>query len=208
MEGNIPSPNFSQSNSDFLSFSSTPIRGGNFKPKWGKKNRQDNWTRFGNSQNEFGPGYSTSNNSFSSGGSYQHSRGRGGWNRGGRGSEHRGYQGYNRGYNTRGFNNSWGGRHSDSSPGGYGNKEEGYFHPSMLRDPWEELKREMENQNKREQQSEWDISSISVEGENKILSDSLIPQVGDTLCARNEHIEDTDIDNLDVVVEESVDKED
>jgi hypothetical protein len=27
--------------------SSTPIQGKNFKPKWGKKNRQDNWNRFG-----------------------------------------------------------------------------------------------------------------------------------------------------------------
>ena len=53
MSEDIPSPNFSNNdNSGFLQFSSTPVEGGggggrNFKPKWGKRNRQDNWNRFG-----------------------------------------------------------------------------------------------------------------------------------------------------------------
>eukprot|EP00092_Neocalanus_flemingeri_P051895 GFUD01060481.1.p1 GENE.GFUD01060481.1~~GFUD01060481.1.p1 ORF type:complete len:231 (+),score=84.07 GFUD01060481.1:67-759(+) len=207
--GNLPSPNFS--NSEFLAFSSTPIAEKNFKPKWGKKNRNENWKRFGNSLNEGEGG--TTPSSYSSGnqyqqqggnhyqqhgGNYQQSGGR--WNRGGAVGGHRGRGGYRghdgRGYSRGGQNQSRGGQNQWSSgSGGYGNinKEEGYFHPSMLRDPWEELEREMgQTKQNLSEQSDWDVS-LTVGGDRgKVLSESLIPQVGDTLCERNGDMEAPD----------------
>merc|ERR1711915_281131 len=62
-----------------------------------------------------------------------------------------------------------------------------YFHPSMLKDPWEELEREL-GYLKRDvtDHSEWDESLLCNPKSDKELSDSLIPQVGDTFCERNE----------------------
>jgi len=69
--GSLPSPNFDakDTNTGFIPFSSTPVHGSNFKPKFGKKNRVDNWTRFGRSEglegshNSRSPGYRSHNNS-------------------------------------------------------------------------------------------------------------------------------------------------
>eukprot|EP00092_Neocalanus_flemingeri_P051894 GFUD01060480.1.p1 GENE.GFUD01060480.1~~GFUD01060480.1.p1 ORF type:complete len:232 (+),score=83.88 GFUD01060480.1:67-762(+) len=219
--GNLPSPNFS--NSEFLAFSSTPIAEKNFKPKWGKKNRNENWKRFGNSLNEGGGGstvstpssYSSGNQYQQQGGNYQQSGGR--WNRGGA-VGHRGRGGYRghdgRGYSRGGQNQSRGGQNQWSSgSGGYGNinKEEGYFHPSMLRDPWEELEREMgQTKQNLSEQSDWDVS-LTVGGDRgKVLSDSLIPQVGDTLCERNGDMERSvdEAPDTDTVLKEDADNSD
>merc|ERR1711915_477314 len=68
-----------------------------------------------------------------------------------------------------------------------------YFHPSMLKDPWEELERELGYQ-KRDitDHSDWDESLLRDSKIDKELSDSLIPQVGDTLCERNEALGKSD----------------
>ena len=189
MEEHFPSPNFSNPNTEFLAFSSTPIPGANFQPKWGKKNRQENWKRFGQSVSEGGYG------SGSHHGGYHpyHKQGGGRWNRGGghraRGSRgQRGYSGgdYNRGEQSQG----WGEHYQNS--GGHnrsGNKEEGYFHPAMMRDPWEEMERELEQLTGMAEQKDWD-SSLTVEGAmRRELSDSLIPQVEDSLCQRNAELD-------------------
>eukprot|EP00092_Neocalanus_flemingeri_P007127 GFUD01007699.1.p1 GENE.GFUD01007699.1~~GFUD01007699.1.p1 ORF type:complete len:222 (+),score=82.48 GFUD01007699.1:50-715(+) len=211
MEGNLPSPNFSNSTSDFLPFSSTPIAEKNFKPKWGKKNRNENWKRFGSSLTEENGGstphsVSSSNHYQQHGGNDYQQRG-GSWNRGG-GGGHRGRGGY-RGYNRGGQNQSWGGQNQcRSGSGGNGNtkKDDGYFHPSMLRDPWEELEREMGQMKQNlSEQSDWDVS-LPVGGDRgKVLSDSLIPQVGDTLCERNGDMERSEDEAPDTRLEEDAD---
>ena len=223
MDDNLPSPDFSKSSTGFLGFSSTPVTEKQFKPKWGKKNRQDNWNRFGQS---LGDEERNSGGNFNNPGThpYQHNnqhRGGGRWNSGGFRGGFRGSYGYNNGgggeggyrgggggfrggggrYNSwggsRGMNNSWQGQNrNQSSPGGNGGQEgNGYFHPSMLRDPWEELEREQGNlqQSQAHQQSDYDDTLDESGAENhRVLSDSMIPQVGDTLCERNGQLDTTE----------------
>ena len=80
----------------------------------------------------------------------------------------------------------------------------------MLRDPWEELDREMGQQkhNLSEEQSDWDVSLNVGENSGKMLSDSLIPQVGDTLCERNGDLDRSEDDDTEAGVEEVDDKKD
>lgn len=62
--------------------------------------------------------------------------------------------------------------------------ESGYFHPSMLEDPWADLNRVQSNK---------DLSSVTTSSsgtlDNAMMSDSMIPQVGDTLLERNQDIQ-------------------
>ena len=202
MEGNLPSPNFSQGSNDFLQFSSTPIEGKNFKPKWGKKNRQDNWNRFGNSFHQEGE---TGDSPVSHG--HGHYRGRGGvgWNGRGRGHHGGGWQGggyHNRGGGRgggRGFNNSWHGgggggrgRFNNSFNQNRSHKAqdsgEGYFHPAMLEDPWAELESYgCDGGGSQEDSHHWDVPSQP----GGPMSESMIAQVGDTLNDRNEKLLET-----------------
>ena len=64
-----------------------------------------------------------------------------------------------------------------------------------MRDPWEELEREMGylNQNQ-SHQSDFDDSVNIQNNSERMLSDSLIPQVGDTLCERNAQLDRTETD--------------
>ena len=191
----LPSPNFGD-NQGFLQFSSTPIEGNNFKPKWGKRNRQDNWNRFGNSFNQgespvsHGQGYNRG------GGGWQGHRGRG-W-RGGHGGRG-GFRGHGGGGGGGGFNNSW---HGGQGGGGNGfnnsnygqnqsynqnqshhqhdNNSQGYFHPAMLEDPWAELEKYYNGDTKTTDKT-WNTAS-----QENSMSESMIAQVGDTLLERNE----------------------
>ena len=214
MENNIPSPNFDQGSNEFLQFSSTPIEGKNFKPKWGKKNRQDNWNRFGNSfQQEGGTGESP----VSHGHGHYRGRGGGGWNGRGRGHHGGGWQGGGYqprgGRGGRGFNNSW---HGGGGGGGRFNNSynqnrshnsqdngEGYFHPAMLEDPWAELEAyDYDDGGGGHGDSHWEVPS-----QGGPMSESMIAQVGDTLNDRNEKLLETteNEDITKVVVEDSKD---
>ena len=213
MEGEIPSPNFSQESSGFLQFSSTPNEGKSFKPKWGKKNRQDNWNRFGQSVNQDNSynGQSPATPLHSSGRGWQGQGG--GWRgggqqyRGGRGGGGRGGGGYHRGRGEGGFNNSWhsggGGGYTNSRGRGWGNSPqhrglgqrqsrqqesgEGWFPPGMLEDPWAEL----ENASHFSQEDTGRCWEESVGNDKEEpMSESMIAQVGDTLCERNERLLD------------------
>ena len=104
------------------------------------------------------------------------------------------------------MNNSWQGQNRNQfspGPGGNGDQEGvGYFHPSMLRDPWEELEREQGNlQQSQTQQSNYNdtLDESDVE-HDRVLSDSMIPQVGDTLCERNGRL-DTSCDTTEDLTE-------
>ena len=217
MEGEIPSPNFSQGNSGFLQFSSTPNEGKNFKPKWGKKNRQDNWNRFGQSvsqDNSYG-GQSPVTPMHSRGGWQAQGYGRGGGgyrghqhhNRGGRGGgggyHHRGRGGG--GYDNSmhsgggGYNNSRGRGNNHHHQGQHQDSGEGWFHPGMLEDPWAELERAREHEQYEHEDpgqawphNAWEVTT-ETEKEEQQMSESMIAQVGDTLCERNERLlEDTE----------------
>jgi len=237
MDGSsLPSPNFSSPNGggsqDFLGFSSTPIPGKNFKPKWGKKNRNQNWNRFGSmNDQEAGQNHQNSphhqntphhqnmphhlNNQYQNSNSprppyqnsprpqYQNSphhrghfhmrgtprqytpspRGRGSYQNtpnGGRGS-----------YGGRGsFNNSpytsgRGGAQNSSNDCG------GYFSPAMLRNPWADLEWARDRKKENEGSVAGEGGSEDNNGENEentVMSDSMIPQVGESLLERNEEI--------------------
>lgn len=221
-EGNIPSPNFNQGNSDFLQFSSTPIEGKNFKPKWGKRNRQDNWNRFG--QHTSGPGESP----------VSHGHQRGGWQAGGRGGGWRGGHqfrggGGRGGFRGRGgnFNNSWHGgsnhnqsqnrsfNHNNSFQQGYQNQDnsEGYFHPGMLEDPWAELEKKYNGAGNIDASysGNWEDWESNHE-QHSSMSESLIAQVGDTLNERNEKLlddtESKEVDNSETLTTEGGNSED
>ena len=60
----------------------------------------------------------------------------------------------------------------------------------MLRDPWQELEREIgQLKQNTSEHSDWD-DSITVKDETeRAMSDSLIPQVGDTLLERNANLD-------------------
>ena len=170
MAAPLPNP-LSDDTPDFLAFSasstSTP-RQERFKPKRGKQNRQDNWRQFGrfeDRQHQSQP--NTPQNS-----SYFYSS-TPNWTQSPRGW--RGSPGGFRG-SPGGFRGSPGGfrgqRGNHFTPQGHFNQRRGsgrpnhhqqngsYFHPSMIEDPWKDL---MPTENQ--------------------LSDSLQPQVGDSIIA-------------------------
>ena len=213
MDGGIPSPNFPQDNPGFLQFSSTPNEGKNFKPKWGKRNRQDNWNRFGQSvsqENSYGVqspvtpmhsrgGWQAQGYGRGGGGyrGHQHRGGRGG----GGGYHHRGRGGggYNNSMHTGGYNNSRGRGNNTHQQGHHQDSGEGWFHPGMLEDPWAELERareyeqfEQEDPGQAWPHNSWEVTT-ETEREEQQMSESMIAQVGDTLCERNERLlEDTE----------------
>ena len=217
--GNIPSPNFSQDNSGFLQFSSTPIEGKNFKPKWGKRNRQDNWNRFGNqNQSQEGESPVTPSGPHRGGWRGHGGGGGGGWRGGGRGGG--GGGGYYRGRGGGGFNNSWqgggggrggGGRwnnsphhHNQSRGGGHHQQQQqdgGWFHPGMLEDPWAELEAGPEDTvggYSYNGHGGWEEAG-SFSGPGGAMSESMIAQVGDTLGERHERL----LDNTEAETETS-----
>ena len=179
MAAPLPNPLSDSDTPDFLAFSaastSTP-RQERFKPKRGKQNRQDNWRQFGRfedrSQNRSQP--STPQNSsyfYSSTPNWTQSPSPRGWPGGFRGSPG-GFRGSPGGFRGQpgGFR---GQRGNHFSPQGHFNQRRGgrpnhhqqnssgsYFHPSMIEDPWKDL----------------------MPAENQ-LSDSLQPQVGDSIIA-------------------------
>jgi len=205
MSDKLPNPLSSggsgSSSSDFLAFStsttSTP-RQDKFKPQRGKANRQANWQRFGQfergggngnrarfnspqpnrgSQNNSPHFYSTPN--WTEGPSQRGWRGSPGNFRGGSGGRGgftpRGDFGGRGGFTPRGDS---GGRGS-FTPRGHGggrqnrgnnsNNSGSYFHPSMLEDPWASLYQ-------RDKYEHGDDVNADTS-----LSDSLMPQVGDSI---------------------------
>lgn len=84
--------------------------------------------------------------------------------------------------------NEWRGnnreRYSRSSDSGTG-----YFHPSMLEDPWADLRRNKQSISTfSSSTSSSKIASSSSEILHESMSDSMIPQVGDTIFERNEDL--------------------
>ena len=175
---------------DFIAFSSNSTPGDRFVPKRGKKNRQDNWRRFGNFENQQqqnyysprgrgGMGYPGSSEYFSQNLreiqchfahflSDYHSTPN--WShqnpfRGQHwnlGGTPRGGRGGNRGFTPRGNFRGRGGHQNDQN--------RSYFHPSMLEDPWANLVKKNDLN-----------ESIASEEHNQSLSDSLRPQFGDSM---------------------------
>jgi hypothetical protein len=119
-------------------------------------------------------------------------QGWGGQNRG-RGGQNQGWGGQNQGWGQQ--NQEFGGQNQWSSGNSFNrnNANDGYFNPSMLRDPWEELEREIgQLKQNMSEHSDWD-DSITVKDETeRAMSDSLIPQVGDTLLERNANLDRSD----------------
>ena len=231
-DGNIPSPNFSQqdSSSGFLGFSSTPAEGKHFKPKWGKRNRQDNWNRFGQSQAE-SESTNFSGHRGRGGGWRGGGGGGGGWRGGGGGGRWNGRGGGWRGGGGRGFNNSWQGgqqeqsynrsyqRHGQGQGGWQGHNSgssEGYFHPGMLEDPWAELEQSYgygDSQGGDFQDDSVTDSLAAHQGEEEteqkdVMSESMIVQVGDSLCERNDKILDSTADSIEAEGEDKSENED
>ncbi|XP_023349319.1 uncharacterized protein LOC111718059 [Eurytemora carolleeae] len=144
----LPSPNFDKKPEGFIQFSSTPVHGNPFKPKWGKKNRQDNWTRFGKSENHEinnsrSPGWSqeagspNQNHGNQNQGYGNQNQGYGNQNQG-YGNQNQGYGNQNRGYGNHGTNQSYGNlssgnegfRHNSPRGGGFGSPCRGGSSPS------------------------------------------------------------------------------
>ena len=158
MSAPLPNP-LSDDTPDFLAFSaaSTP-RQEHFKPKRGKVNRQDNWRQFGRFENR--QQNSPQNSSYFYPSPQNWSPSPRGW---------RGSPGSFRGQNRSGrfaahgnFHQREGrgrGQHQRGHHRGHHNLENSYFHPSMLEDPWKDLRSKSQNTS---------------------LSDSLKPQVGDS----------------------------
>lgn len=248
--GNIPSPDFDAKPSGFLQFSSTPVGGKQFKPKFGKKNRQDNWKRFGQNQREengesrspgyrnpqeFGqsPGGMGTPPPWSNGqtGGFGSPRGNFGTPRGNFGTPHRGYNGSPRGnFGTpRGNYGSPRGGNFGGPRGNYGNfdngtpnrgeagfrgasnrnnsfrggsnnsnSNNGLFHPSMIEDPWRQLESQRSGRSNSSYSTTQGSNSTlnSTQGSNStnsLVSDSMIPQVGDSLVFRNNALNDSQI---------------
>ena len=200
MEEKLPSPNVPDSG--FLGFTSTPVTENHFIPKRGKKNRNDNWSRFGQYIN--GEAYKNeSNEPYSNnprGGSFNRVRGGFRHSRGYNSNSGRG-RNQGRGHPYQQWtpqNHHWNNEHhhyqaNSYNKGSYDNSG-GYFHPSMLRDPWEHLEKNFRHNHQNKDNPSPPLSSIdsdfscSQESQinEKILSDSMIPQVDDTLCERYE----------------------
>lgn len=265
MEGSLPSPNFTGSNDaqnpDFLGFSSTPIPGKDFKPKWGKKNRNQNWKGFGsyNEGEEAHQGGGGNQNNFRGNpnhqGQFQNSpnhrgqyhgspqirgsphqftpRGRGAnYHNGGRGSYQNSPNGGRGGFQNSpngsrgGFQNSpnggrgnylnspSGGRgcfqNSGRGGGGYQNSpngnQGGYFNPAMLRNPWADL--EWARDHKNQGNPTGDGETVEEENhQNDVMSDSMIPQVGESLLERNNDITNVE-DDLEEINDEAINEGD
>eukprot|EP00095_Tigriopus_kingsejongensis_P008637 maker-scaffold426_size175065-snap-gene-0.29 protein:Tk08637 transcript:maker-scaffold426_size175065-snap-gene-0.29-mRNA-1 annotation:"m-phase-specific plk1-interacting" len=165
---------------DFLAFSaSTPVSSpGNpqrgSKPRFGRNQRQNNWQRFDDYQNyQQQPGNASPHmgygrgNSRGGGPNQRFQRGSGNsprFQRGGQTSPQ--WRGNDR---RRGRDN-----HPRGSRGGQrgGNQDsQSFFHPSMLEDPWARF----------EQCSNASSADVSMPS----MSDSMIPQVGDSFFERN-----------------------
>lgn len=175
---------------DYIGFSasSTP-REDKFQPKRGKQNRQDNWRRFGAFEQQrqqrggggmlpVQGGYSPQTSNFANStpnwsqqgqwnGSPYRGRGSGGFTPRGRGGGNFTPRGRGGNFTPRGRDGGFSPRGNFTPRGGRGgghqdNSNRSYFHPSMLEDPWSQLM----NKNNSANQS---------------LSDSLKPQLGDSM---------------------------
>jgi len=207
----------------FLAFSSSTPRGSpsgggprGFRPKWGKANRQDNWRRFGqyNDQEQQRMNMSAPNEMMSplpGGRGFGHRGFRGSPHqqfspnfRGGRGNSpnfrggfrgrgggpppppfmmqgHPGFRGHSpnyRGGRPGGGHRGRGGGRFDQTSESDG---QGYFHPSMLEDPWARL----EQQRASTSFTRPEKATNDGEEAGKQLSDSMIPQVGESFFERN-----------------------
>jgi len=238
MEGELPSPNFGHDRAyanggdgDYMGFSSTPIRGKNFKPKWGKKNRQDNWNRFGqhnqsqdyhmnnsfnDSQSDSSFSHHQNDNSFKNNQNYSHNRS---WNSSNGSSRNNSYAHHPQSYQSNSFNqdSSYEGSPHNGGRRGRGDnytpaynpghveggdsytptpKSKGYFHRNMLTDPWAELEQEMGLRSGfSEERTSFSSPGWTPRNCDRTFSDSMLPQVGDSLRERIESKVEDDIGN-------------
>lgn len=137
-------------------------------------------------------------------------RGRGNFHNGGRGSYQNSPNGGRGGYQSGPYGGRGGYQNSpNGGRGGYQNSpngnQGGYFNPSMLRNPWADLEwaREHKNQGNNGAGGEGgNVEESEGNGDeenhpNDVMSDSMIPQVGESLLERN-----NDITNVEDDVEE------
>ncbi len=175
MGDQLPNP-MANSPGDFIGFSSSPghNREDRFQPRRGKRNRQDNWQRFGQfEQGQRGHFYSPRGRGGHGGAQnspYFHSTPN--WTQD-RHQSHGRWRGNNQQRDRRNQHQNY-------------QKSASYFHPSMLEDPWANLGK---NSSKFSESSK---NSFSV---NDSLSDSLRPQVGDSVINPAPEVSDSFVDD-------------
>lgn len=152
---------------DFIAFSSSSTpREERFQPRRGKRNRQDNWQRFGQFEQRPPRFFSPQNQRGGGPSPHFYSNSTPNWTQGPRMKNWQGSPNhFNRG-RGRG-----GGRGRNSFNGGKDNRS--YFHPSMLEDPWAPL------QNKAAENTT--LQDSTLQSNEASFSDSLRVQVGDSI---------------------------